>query len=152
MVGPRLRESLPLARLEVGKSVPLRAAHPQVPLLWKNPPPPPSNVDFFYTAHAQHLFNDESSIVSILAAGVTLDTLGQIFPLSAANGFFLKSRNKLRTLSQLQSLEDQLEDKDEADVYQKASARSLKDNERRVLVNTPYGAEDDDLSTKIHTR
>ena len=37
---PRLTlpKRIPLARLEVRKRVPLRAAHPQVPLLWKNPP------------------------------------------------------------------------------------------------------------------
>ena len=34
---------MPLARLEVRKSIPLWAAHPQVPLLWKNPSPPPVN-------------------------------------------------------------------------------------------------------------
>ena len=37
VAGPKLRKSIPLARLEVRKSIPLRAAHPQVSLLWKNP-------------------------------------------------------------------------------------------------------------------
>ena len=38
---PRLKlpKNIPLARLEARKSTPLRAAHPQVPLQWKNPPP-----------------------------------------------------------------------------------------------------------------
>ena len=35
-----LPESIPLARLEVWESVHLRKAYPQVPLLWKSPPPP----------------------------------------------------------------------------------------------------------------
>ena len=38
MAGPKLRKSIPLGRLEVRKILHLRAAHPQVPLLWKNPP------------------------------------------------------------------------------------------------------------------
>ena len=40
----KLPKSIPLATLEVQKSIPLRAANPQVPSLWKNPPPPPSSV------------------------------------------------------------------------------------------------------------
>ena len=38
MAGPKLQNSIPLARLEVRKSIPLSTAHPQVPLLWKNTP------------------------------------------------------------------------------------------------------------------
>ena len=38
VAGPKLRNSIPLARLEVRKGIPLRVAHSQVPLLWKNPP------------------------------------------------------------------------------------------------------------------
>ena len=38
MAGPKLGKSIPLARPEVGTSIPLRVTNPQVPLLWKNPP------------------------------------------------------------------------------------------------------------------
>ena len=90
--------------------------------------------------------------MSILAIGISIPTLEEIFPLAAASGFFAKSRNKLRTLAQLQQLEDTLEDKDEDNTFQKATARSLKDNERRVLTSTTYKEEQDDLTSSVHTR
>ncbi len=44
---PKLPKSISLVRLEIRKSIPSFVVHPQVPLLWKNPPPPVIARTFF---------------------------------------------------------------------------------------------------------
>ena len=98
------------------------------------------------------MFEDGSSLAFILSLGVTVDTLRAVFPLAAAEGYFNKPRNHLRSLQQLQAFEDTLELRDQDNLEKKSSARSLKDNECRVLVETVYAQEADDLTGKFHNR